>query len=61
MKRFYRTYKINDIGEELLAAVTPEHGEIEEVEIESLFEAEYPSSEDKEICWTSPVFDELKR
>lgn len=60
MKRFYRTYKINGEGEDYLAVVTPEHGETEEAEIESIFEYEYPSREGREICWTSGIFDKLE-
>ena len=56
MKRFYRTYKINDEGEELLAGVWANNEE----DAESEFENEYPSKEGKEICWTSSIFDELR-
>mgnify|MGYP001607414238 CR=1 FL=1 len=53
--RFYRTYKINDEGEELLAAVFADS----EDDAETEFESEYPSSEGVEIVWTSPIFEKL--
>lgn len=58
VKRYYRTYKINDEGEELLAGIFTEY--TDENDIESEFEHTYPSTEDREICWTSGIFDKLE-
>ena len=56
MKKFYRTYKINDEGEKLLASVYAKNEE----EAETEFFHAYQDTDEKEYCWTSGIFDKLR-
>ena len=56
MKRYCRTYKINDENRELYAFVSAKNEE----EAENLLDHDYQSKDEKEYEWTSGVFEVSK-